>query len=165
MRSVNKVILIGNLTREPEVKQTQGGQAVATFGIATNREWATREGSRQSSAEFHELVAFARLADICGQFLRKGNLVYIEGYLKTRSWIAEDSTRRFRTEVVVNDMIRLEKRPADTYGAPHEGGGIDHAAFGADAEDAFNASMAGVEESLYGDPANDNHNHADHSAA
>lgn len=116
MRSVNKVILVGNLTRQPEVKRTSTGQAVATFGLATNREWNTTSGERQSSAEFHELVAFARLAEICGEFLKKGDLVYVEGYLKTRSWIDEVSQqKRFRTEIVVNDMIRLEKREGGEY--------------------------------------------------
>lgn len=113
MRSINKVILVGNLTRDAEVKQTSGGQAIATFGIATNREWVTKSNGRQSSAEFHELVAWGKLAEICGQYLKKGKLVYVEGYLKTRSWDAPDGTKKFRTEVVVNDMIMLEKRMKD----------------------------------------------------
>ncbi len=110
MRSVNKVILIGNLTRDPEMKQTQNGQAVTTFGIATNREWTTTGSERKKSTEFHEVVAWARLAEICNQYLRKGKLVYLEGYLKTRSWESESGEKRFRTEVVLQDMIMLEKR-------------------------------------------------------
>jgi len=114
MRSVNKVILIGNLTRDPEMKQTQSGQAVVTFGIATNREWMTSGNERKKSTEFHEVVAWARLAELCHQYLRKGKLVYLEGYLKTRSWEMEDgSGKRFRTEVVLQDMIMLEKRAKD----------------------------------------------------
>lgn len=112
MRSVNKVILIGNLTRDPELKQTQNGQAVSTFGIATNREWVTTTQDKKKSTEFHEVVAWARLAEICHQYLRKGKLVYLEGYLKTRSWEAENGEKRFRTEVVLQDMIMLEKRSA-----------------------------------------------------
>ncbi|MEK7086127.1 MAG: single-stranded DNA-binding protein [Patescibacteria group bacterium] len=112
MRSVNKVILIGNLTRDPEMKQTQNGQAVTTFGIATNREWTTTGSERKKSTEFHEVVAWARLAEICNQYLRKGKLVYLEGYLKTRSWESETGEKRFRTEVVLQDMIMLEKRAA-----------------------------------------------------
>jgi single-strand DNA-binding protein len=113
MRSVNKVILIGNLTRDAEVKQTGGGQPIATFGLATNRAWVTRDGQKHASSEFHELVAWGKLAEICGQYLKKGKLIYVEGYLKTRSWDLPDGTKKFRTEVVVNDMIMLEKRPGD----------------------------------------------------
>ncbi|MFA5855405.1 MAG: single-stranded DNA-binding protein [Candidatus Gracilibacteria bacterium] len=110
MRSVNKVILIGNLTRDPELKTTTGGQSIVTFGLATNRQWTTSGGEKRSSAEFHECVAWAKLAEICKQHIRKGMLVYVEGYLKTRSWDLEDGTRRFRTEIVLQDMIILEKR-------------------------------------------------------
>ncbi len=110
MRSVNKVILIGNLTRDPEMKKTSSGQSIVNFGLATNRQWTTSNGEKRSSAEFHECVAWAKLAEICSDFLKKGMLVYVEGYLKTRSWDLEDGTRRFRTEVVLQDMIILEKK-------------------------------------------------------
>lgn len=110
MRSVNKVILIGNLTREPEIKTTSSGQVITTFGMATNRQWTTSSGEKRNSAEFHEVVTWAKLAEICKDFLKKGMLVYVEGYLKTRSWDMEDGTRRFRTEIVANDMIILERR-------------------------------------------------------
>lgn len=112
MRSVNKVIIIGNLTRDPEMKSTQNGQAVVTFGIATNREWMTSGSDRKKSTEFHEIVAWAKLAELCQQHLKKGKLVYLEGYLKTRSWDAEGG-KRFRTEIVLQDMIMLEKRAHD----------------------------------------------------
>ena len=110
MRSVNKVILIGNLTRSPELKTTTSGQSIVSFGIATNRQWTTSTGEKRDSAEFHEIIAWSRLAEICQQYLKKGMLVYVEGYLKTRSWDMEDGTRRFKTEIVANDMIILEKR-------------------------------------------------------
>lgn len=113
MRSVNKVILIGNLTRDPEMKQTQNGQNITTFGIATNREWMTSTGEKNKSTEFHEVVAWSNLAEICNNFLKKGKIVYLEGYLKTRSWEGEDGTKRFRTEVVLQDMIMLEKKSKD----------------------------------------------------
>ncbi len=113
MRSVNKVVLIGNLTRDPELKNTTSGQAIVTFGLATNRQWTTSSREKRSSAEFHECVAWAKLAEICKQRLKKGMLVYVEGYLKTRSWDLEDGTRRFRTEIVLQDMIILEKRRED----------------------------------------------------
>jgi single-strand DNA-binding protein len=113
MRSINKVILVGNLTRDAELKQTTGGQPIATFGLATNRAWVTRGGEKQNSSEFHECVAWGKLAEICGQYLKKGKLIYVEGYLKTRSWENDDGTKKFRTEIVVNDMIMLEKRGHD----------------------------------------------------
>lgn len=116
MRSVNKVILIGNLTRDPELKTTSSGQSIVTLGLATNRQWTTSSHEKRSSAEFHECVAWAKLAEICKDHLRKGMLVYVEGYLKTRSWDMEDGTRRFRTEIVLQDMIILEKRKDDGEG-------------------------------------------------
>ena len=110
MRSVNKVILIGNLTRDPEIRQTTTGQNIATFGLATNRQWTTSGGEKKASAEFHECVAWAKLAEICEKYLHKGKLVYVEGYLKTRSWDTEEGVRKFKTEIVVEDMIMLDKR-------------------------------------------------------
>ena len=114
MRSVNKVILIGNLTRDPELRQTANGQTITTFGLATNREWVTSGEEKKSSAEFHECVAWAKLAEICAKYLKKSKLVYVEGYLKTRSWDTEEGIRKFKTEVVVEDMIMLDKRPNDS---------------------------------------------------
>ena len=112
MRSINKVIIIGNLTRDPVGKTTQSGQPIATFGVATNRDWVTRDGQRHSSTEFHEVVAWAKLAEIAQKYLCKGKLVYIEGYLKTRSWDSPDGQgKRFRTEIVAQDVVMLEKRP------------------------------------------------------
>ena len=110
MRSINKVIIIGNLTRDPEMKETQGGQTITTFGVATNREWMTSGSERKKSTEFHEVVAWSKLGEICNQYLKKGKLVYIEGYLKTRSWEGEDGEKRFKTEVVAEDMVILSKR-------------------------------------------------------
>jgi single-strand DNA-binding protein len=122
MRSVNKVILIGNLTRDPELKTTTSGQSIVTLGLATNRQWTTSSREKRSSAEFHECVAWAKLAEICRDHLRKGMLVYVEGYLKTRSWDMEDGTRRFRTEIVLQDMIILEKRKGEGDDFMPEGG-------------------------------------------
>lgn len=114
MRSINKVIIIGNLTRDPVMKMTQSNQPVATFGVATNRQWTTRDNQKHNSAEFHEVVAWAKLAEICDKYIRKGNLVYIEGYLKTRSWEGTEAEgKRYRTEIVVQDIIMLEKRKQD----------------------------------------------------
>lgn len=110
MRCVNKVILVGNLTRDPDLRQTTSGQSIVTFGLATNREWMTKDGRKMASAEYHELVAWAKLGNICHQYLKKGKLVYVEGYLKTRAKELPDGTKKFRTEIVVQDMIILEKR-------------------------------------------------------
>ncbi len=93
------------------MRQTPNGQNVTTFGIATNREWVTHDGKKHSLAEFHDLVAWARLAEICSTHLKKGKLIYIEGYLKTRSWDTPEGVRKFKTEIVVQDMIMLDKRP------------------------------------------------------
>lgn len=111
MRSVNKVILIGNLTRDPELRQTPGGQSIVTFGLATNREWNTKGGEHKESTEFHECAAWGRLAEICQQYLRKSKFIYVEGYLKTRSWDTPEGVKRFKTEIIVQNMIMLEKRP------------------------------------------------------
>jgi len=113
MRSINKVILIGNITRDPELKKTTSGQSIVTFGIATNREWVTSKNEKQSLAEFHNLVAWGKLAEICHQYLKKGKLIYVEGYLKTRSWDSPEGVKIFKTEVVIYDMIMLEKRPKE----------------------------------------------------
>jgi single-strand DNA-binding protein len=110
MRSVNKVMLIGNLTRDPEMRQTPSGQNVTTFGLATNRKWVTKEGDQKDSAEFHECVAWAKLAEICTNYLKKGSLIFVEGYLKTRSWDTPEGVKKFKTEIVVQDMIMLEKK-------------------------------------------------------
>ena len=115
MRSVNKVILIGNLTRDPELRQTPSGQAVCTFSIATNREWITKDNQRHSLTEYHDLVSWARLAEICEQHLQKGKLIYVEGYLKTRSWDTPEGVKKFKTEIVIQDLIMLDKKENNTF--------------------------------------------------
>lgn len=123
MRTINKVILVGNVTRDPEIKTTTNGQPIATFGIATNRTWVTAGHEKKSSAEFHNIVVWGKLAEICHTFLHKGKLVYIEGYLKTRSWDNESGIRSFRTEIVANDMIILsgrENQPTEGVDPSHD---------------------------------------------
>lgn len=110
MRNVNKAVLIGNLTRDPEMRTTPSGQYIATFGMATNREWMTKDGRKQQSSEFHDLVCWGRLAELANQHLKKGKLIYVEGYLKTRSWDDASGVKKFRTEIVVEDLIMLDKR-------------------------------------------------------
>jgi single-strand DNA-binding protein len=108
-RSVNKVILIGNLTRDPEVRYTPQGNAVASFGVATNREW-TVDGNKKEVVDFHNLVAWNKLAELCGQLLSKGSKVYVEGRLQTRDWTTDDGQKRYKTEVVIDEMIVLSER-------------------------------------------------------
>lgn len=109
-RSLNKVLLIGNLTRDPELRYTPQGTAVCSFAIATNRQWATDSGEKKEDVEFHRLVAWNKLAEICAQLLKKGRKVYIEGRLQTRNWTGQDGSQRSTTEVVVTDMILLDQR-------------------------------------------------------
>lgn len=100
----NKAFVLGNVTRDPELRTTPTGQNVCSFGIATNRIWKDQSGQQQRSAEFHNIVAWGRLAEIAGQYLKKGSLVFIEGRIQTRSWQAQDGQKRFRTEIVAENM-------------------------------------------------------------
>lgn len=109
-RSLNKVQLIGNLTRDPELRYTPAGTAVCTIGLATNRQWVTESGEKKDEAEFHRLVAWNKLAEICSQLLKKGRKIYIEGRLQTRSWTGQDGAQRTTTEIVISDMIILDPR-------------------------------------------------------
>jgi len=109
-RSLNKVMLIGNLTRDPEMRYTPQGTAVCTFGVATNRNWTTESGEKKEDVEFHNVVAWNKLAEICTQLLKKGRKVYVEGRLSTRSWQGTDGTQKQRTEVVISDMVILDKK-------------------------------------------------------
>jgi single-strand DNA-binding protein len=110
VRSLNKAQLIGNLTRDPELRYTPQGTAVCTFGLATNRQWTTDTGEKREEADFHRVVAWNKLAELCAQLLTKGRKVYIEGRLQTRNWTAQDGTQRQTTEIVCSDMILLDSR-------------------------------------------------------
>ncbi|PIS14810.1 single-stranded DNA-binding protein [Candidatus Shapirobacteria bacterium CG09_land_8_20_14_0_10_39_12] len=111
-RSLNKVQLIGNLTRDPELRYTPQGTAVCTLGLATNRSWATEGGEKREETEFHRIVAWNKLAELCSQLLFKGRKVYVEGRLQTRTWTAQDGTQRQATEVVIEEMIILDSKQA-----------------------------------------------------
>jgi single-strand DNA-binding protein len=107
-RSLNKVMLIGNLTRDPNLRYTPNGTAVCSFGIATNRTWTPADGGeKQEKVEFHNIVAWSKLADICGQLLHKGDKVYVEGRLQTRDWKGDDGQERKTTEIVIDNMMLL----------------------------------------------------------
>lgn len=111
-RSLNKVQLIGNLTRDPELRYTPQGTAVCVFGLATNRYWTTESGEKKEDTEFHRIVAWNKLAELCAQLLFKGRKVYVEGRLQTRAWTAQDGSQRQATEVVIEEMIILDSRQA-----------------------------------------------------
>ena len=111
MMSLNRATIIGNLTRDPEVRTTTTGQQVASFGVATNSTWTDSAGTKQERAEFHNIVAWGKLADICGQYLAKGRKVYIEGRLQTREWEGQDGAKKNRTEIVTDTMIMLDRAP------------------------------------------------------
>ncbi len=102
--NLNKVMLIGNLTRDPESKSTTTGRTVTTFSIATNRMWTDQDGQKQQKTEFHNIVAWGKIGDICAQYLKRGGLVYVEGRLETRSWDGQDGVKRYKTEIVLENM-------------------------------------------------------------
>ena len=116
---INKVILVGRLGKDPEIKSTPGGTTVAKFTMATDEKFTDKSGEKQERTEWHNIVAWARLAEICGQYLRKGSLVYIEGSIRTDSWEDKESgQKRYRTEIIAREMKMLDrKRDGD------EGGG------------------------------------------
>lgn len=114
VRSLNKVQLIGNLTRDPELRYTPSGTPVATFTVATNREWTVESGEKREEAEFTRCVAWNKLAELCSQLLQKGRKVYVEGRLQTRTWTGQDGQQRTTTEAVINDMILLDSKRMET---------------------------------------------------
>jgi len=112
--NLNKAMIIGFLTRDPEVRTTPNGKTVASFSIATNYVWTDQSGQKHEKAEFHNIVAWARLAEICGQYLKKGSKIYLEGRLQTRDWVGQDSVKRYRTEIIAENMIMLDRAGAGT---------------------------------------------------
>ncbi len=106
-RCLNKVSLIGNLTRDPELRYTPGGMAVVSFGVATNRSWTTKQGERKEDAQFHRIVAWNKLAELCSQLLAKGTRAYVEGRLQYREWTGQDALKRQVAEIVISDMVVL----------------------------------------------------------
>ena len=131
-KSVNKVILLGNLGKDPEVKYTPQGTAVAKFSLATTERYKDKEGNWQDRTEWHNIVAWQRLAEIVGEYLKKGNKVYIEGAIRTNSWDDRESgQKKYRTEIIANDLVLLGGRGEG--GSSEEGGGGYSRARGAQA--------------------------------
>ena len=138
---LNKAILIGNLGKDPEVRYTPSGLGVANFNIATSETWTNKGGEKETRTEWHRIVAFGKLAEICGEYLSKGKQVYIEGRIQTRDWEDKDGVKRYTTEIVASQMLMLGSRDAaDTarpqrppvsefQGAPAQGPGDDDIPF------------------------------------
>ena len=125
MASVNKVILVGRLGRDPELRYTQSGQAVANFSLATNESWTNRDGERQERTEWHRIVVWRRLGEICGEYHSKGRQVYVEGRLQTRDWEDRDGNKRYTTEIVATDVQFLGSRDSSDPGRQRSTGATD----------------------------------------
>jgi len=109
-RCLNRVILIGNLTRDPELRYTPGGMAVVSFGMATNRVWVTKQGEKKEDAQFHRIVAWNKLAELCSQLLKKGRRVYVEGRIQYREFNDSTGNKKQITEITIDDMILLDNK-------------------------------------------------------
>ena len=124
MRGVNKVILVGNLGADPDVRYTSTGSAVVNFRIATSENWTNKEGGKETRTEWHRIVAFGKLAEICAEYLNKGKQVYIEGRLQSRSWEDKEGNKKWTTEIVANNVVMLGgvgDQARETGGEPPEG--------------------------------------------
>ncbi len=110
MMNLNKAMIIGNVARDPELRNTTSGQAVASFSVATNLSWTDQSGQKQDKVEFHNIVAWRKLAEICSQYLKKGSKVYVEGRLQTSDWEGQDGNKRYKTEIVMENMIMLDSK-------------------------------------------------------
>lgn len=117
-RGLNKVMLIGNLARDPEMRYTQSGKPVTTFSIGTSRTWSTSDGEKHSETEWFNIVAWGNLAEICSQHLNKGQLVYIEGRLQTRKWEDTEGTKHSSVEIIASEMMMLGNRRENSYQQP-----------------------------------------------
>jgi single-strand DNA-binding protein len=118
-KTLNRVQLIGRLGADPEMRNTQAGMTVATFGLATSRQWPGKDGTMQEETEWHNIVVWDKLAQLCGDFLTKGRLVYIEGRIHTRSY-DRDGQKQYRTEIVASDMLLLDPKPGTGDGEERE---------------------------------------------
>ena len=116
--SVNKVILVGNLGQEPELKHTPGGAAVTTLSLATHEIWKDKDGNKQQRTEWHRVVLWRKLAEIAGEYLKKGSQVYVEGRLQTRSWEDKDGNKRYVTEVIADTLKMLDSKQKGSQASP-----------------------------------------------
>lgn len=137
--SLNRAQIIGNLGKDPEVRVTGTGKSVANFSVATSARWTDAGGQVQEKTEFHQVVVWGKLAEICAQYLKKGSKVYIDGRLQTRDWQGEDGIKRYRTEIVADNMIMLDRKGAgpggdSAVGGTAGGGMMDRQPAGIDAD-------------------------------
>lgn len=137
---LNRATILGRLTRDPEVRTTNSGQTVTSMGVATGRMWTDQSGVRQERTEFHNCVLWGRLGEIAGQYLTKGRQVYLEGRIETRDWVGQDGVKRYRTEIVVENMIML--------GSGQKGGGSPVSADAVPMPDAPSSGRPLVEEEI-----------------
>lgn len=138
-KGINKVILIGNLGKDPEIRYTPGGDAIANLTIATSESWKDKQsGEQKEITEWHRVVAYGRLAQIMGEYLKKGSKVYVEGSLRTRKWQDKDGQDRYTTEVRCNEMQMLDGRGGGDQGAQQRGGGRPQSNQPAMADEGFN---------------------------
>ncbi|HLC18796.1 MAG TPA: single-stranded DNA-binding protein [Thermodesulfobacteriota bacterium] len=135
MAGVNKVILVGNLGADPEIRYTPSGTAVANFSLATTETRTNKEGQKEQKTEWHKIVAFKRLAEICGEYLSKGRQVYIEGRIQTRNWEDKDGNKRYITEIIADTMQMLGSRDQAQREAPPQGKPPEEEAPAEDLED------------------------------
>jgi single-strand DNA-binding protein len=142
---VNKVILIGNLGKDPEVRSTTSGLRVANFSLATSRSWTGQDGQRQEKTEWHSIVVWGKLAEICEKYLQKGKQVYIEGRIETRSWQDKEGQTKYKTEIICEQMTMLG-RAGDRSGG--EGGGYDAPRSGAPRDESFEPAGAAPDDDL-----------------
>ena len=145
MAGVNKAILVGNLGRDPEVRYTPNGLAVANFNIATSETFTNKSGERETRTEWHRIVAFGKLGEICGEYLAKGRQVYIEGRIQTRDWEDKDGIRRYTTEIVASQMQMLGTK---------ESAGTGKQSF--DTRDSGDTRDTGMQENMPGPPFPEN---------
>lgn len=125
---LNKVMLIGRVTREPEVRTIPSGHMVATFSVATNRQWTDQAGQRQEKGEFHNIVAWRKLAEIVQSYVKKGMRLYVEGRLETRSWEDPQGNKKYRTEIVADNFIMLDSKSAGGAAAAASAAGVSASA-------------------------------------
>jgi single-strand DNA-binding protein len=125
--NLNKAMIIGNVTRDPELRNTPSGQSVASFSVATNLVWTDQSGQQQKKAEFHNVIAWRKLAEVCSKYLRKGSKVFIEGRLQTTDWTGQDGVKRYRTEIVAENMIMLDSKGGSPMGGAMPNSGSSEA--------------------------------------
>jgi single-strand DNA-binding protein len=140
MSGVNKVILVGNLGADPQIRYTPQGTAVANFSLATTERFTNKNGERESRTEWHRIVAWGRLAEICNEYLKKGKQIYIEGRIQTRQWDDKDGNKKFTVEIIAQNMVML--------GRAGDAGDVSAQEFQADEEATQEAAAAGNEDDL-----------------